>query len=62
MKAAVLREVNQPLELEDVPLDLYMVGKLKLDEPVSRTYPLEKINEAFTAMKNGEVARSVIAF
>ena len=48
----------------DMPrlLDLYMAGKLKLDELVSRTYPLEKINEAFTAMKNGEVARSVIAF
>jgi S-(hydroxymethyl)glutathione dehydrogenase/alcohol dehydrogenase len=48
----------------DMPrlLDLYMVGKLKLDELVSRTYPLEGINDAFEAMKNGEVARSVIAF
>ena len=48
----------------DVPriIDLYMAGKLKLDELVSRTYPLEEINEAFAAMKNGEVARSVIVF
>jgi S-(hydroxymethyl)glutathione dehydrogenase/alcohol dehydrogenase len=48
----------------DMPrlLDLYMAGKLKLDELVSRTYPLEGINDAFEAMKNGEVARSVIAF
>jgi S-(hydroxymethyl)glutathione dehydrogenase/alcohol dehydrogenase len=48
----------------DMPrlLDLYMAGKLKLDELVSRTYPLEGINEAFTAMKNGEVARSVMVF
>ena len=48
----------------DMPrlLDLYMAGKLKLDELVSRTYPLEGINEAFAAMKNGEVARSVIVF
>jgi len=48
----------------DMPriLDLYMAGKLKLDELVSRTYPLEGINDAFQAMKNGEVARSVIVF
>lgn len=48
----------------DMPriIDLYMAGKLKLDELVSRTYPLEGINDAFAAMKNGEVARSVIVF
>jgi S-(hydroxymethyl)glutathione dehydrogenase/alcohol dehydrogenase len=48
----------------DMPriIDLYMVGKLKLDELVSRTYPVEGINDAFAAMKNGEVARSVLAF
>ena len=48
----------------DMPriLDLYMAGKLKLDELVSRTYPLEGINDAFMAMKNGEVARSVVVF
>ncbi len=48
----------------DMPriLDLYMSKKLKLDELVSRTYPIEGINDAFAAMKNGEVARSVIVF
>ena len=48
----------------DMPrlLDMYRAGKLKLDELVSRTYPLEGINDAFEAMKNGEVARSVIIF
>jgi S-(hydroxymethyl)glutathione dehydrogenase/alcohol dehydrogenase len=48
----------------DMPrlLDLYMSGKLKLDELVSRTYPLDGINDAFAAMKGGEVARSVIVF
>ena len=48
----------------DMPrlIDLYMAGKLKLDELVSRTYPLDGINDAFEAMKNGEVARSVIVF
>jgi S-(hydroxymethyl)glutathione dehydrogenase/alcohol dehydrogenase len=48
----------------DIPryIDLYMAGRLKLDELVSRAYPLEEINEAFAAMKAGEVARSIIVF
>jgi S-(hydroxymethyl)glutathione dehydrogenase/alcohol dehydrogenase len=48
----------------DMPrlLDLYMTKRLKLDELVSRTYPIEAINAAFGAMKAGEVARSVIVF
>jgi S-(hydroxymethyl)glutathione dehydrogenase/alcohol dehydrogenase len=48
----------------DIPryIDLYMAGRLKLDELVSRTYSLEEINEAFAAMKAGEVARSIITF
>jgi S-(hydroxymethyl)glutathione dehydrogenase/alcohol dehydrogenase len=48
----------------DIPrfVDLYMAGKLKLDELITRSYPLERINEAFTAMKAGEVARSIITF
>jgi S-(hydroxymethyl)glutathione dehydrogenase/alcohol dehydrogenase len=48
----------------DMPrlLDLYLDGKLKLDELVTRTYPLDEINSAFEAMEKGEVARSVIKF
>ena len=46
----------------DMPmvLDLYMDGHLPLDRLVSRTYPLEEINEAFAAMNAGDVARAVI--
>ena len=43
-------------------VELYMEGRLKLDELISRTYPLEKINDAFDALRNGEVARSIIKF
>ncbi len=43
-------------------LDLYMAGKLKLDELVSREYPLNQINQAYDAMLGGEVARGVIVF
>lgn len=46
----------------DMPriLNLYRQGKLNLDSLVSRRYPLGEINEAFDALRNGEVARSVL--
>ena len=43
-------------------LDLYMFGKLKLDELISSTYRLEEINTAFDDMLVGEAARGVILF
>ena len=48
----------------DMPklVELYLGGKLKLDELISRTYPLEGINDAFEAMRQGQVARSIITF
>jgi S-(hydroxymethyl)glutathione dehydrogenase/alcohol dehydrogenase len=48
----------------DIPryLEFYRQGKLLLDEMVSRRGRLEDINDAFRAMKAGEVARSVLAF
>jgi S-(hydroxymethyl)glutathione dehydrogenase/alcohol dehydrogenase len=48
----------------DMPryVEFYMRGILKLDEMISKTGRLEDVNEAFRAMKAGEVARSVLAF
>ena len=48
----------------DVPklVDLYKKGELKLDELISREITLDDVNEAFDAMKTGEVARSVIVY
>ena len=48
----------------DMPalVDLYMAGKLKLDELITRSYSLDGINDAFEVMKKGEVARSIIKF
>jgi S-(hydroxymethyl)glutathione dehydrogenase / alcohol dehydrogenase len=48
----------------DMPwvMQLYRQKRIKLDELITRRYPLEKINEAFEALKNGEVNRSVILF
>jgi NDMA-dependent alcohol dehydrogenase len=46
----------------DMPLvlDLYMAKRLDLDRLVTRTYGLDEVNEAFTAMNAGQVARGVI--
>tara|TARA_Y100000588_G_C14082842_1_gene850962 strand:- start:49 stop:1128 length:1080 start_codon:yes stop_codon:yes gene_type:complete len=47
----------------DMPniLNLYRQGKLDLDGLVTRRYKLDEINEAFDALRNGEVTRSVLA-
>lgn len=42
--------------------DLYLQGRLKLDELVSARIDLKDVNSAFAAMERGEVARSVIVF
>ncbi|MBL8164630.1 MAG: Zn-dependent alcohol dehydrogenase [Anaerolineae bacterium] len=43
-------------------LDLYAAGKLKLDQLISRRYPLNQINEAYQEMLSGSLARGVIVF
>ncbi len=48
----------------DIPylVDLYQQGRLKLDELVTRRYPLEKINEAIADTVAGNTRRNVIVF
>jgi S-(hydroxymethyl)glutathione dehydrogenase / alcohol dehydrogenase len=48
----------------DIPryLELYRQGRLLLDEMITRRGTLGDINEAFRAMKAGEVARTVLTF
>lgn len=48
----------------DFPMlvDLYMSGRLNLDQMVSQQYALPQINEAYDAMLKGEAARGVIVF
>jgi S-(hydroxymethyl)glutathione dehydrogenase/alcohol dehydrogenase len=43
-------------------LNLYKTGKLKLDELITRRFPVERVNEAFEVLGRGEVARSVLTF
>ncbi|HEY4668502.1 MAG TPA: Zn-dependent alcohol dehydrogenase [Tepidiformaceae bacterium] len=51
-------------QTHDMPwlMELYRQKRLKIDELISRRYDLGQINEAYTALKNGEVNRSVIVF
>ena len=48
----------------DMPryIDFYLQGRLKLDEMITRRGRLEDVNDAFGAMKAGEVARTVLMF
>ncbi|WP_395405728.1 S-(hydroxymethyl)glutathione dehydrogenase/class III alcohol dehydrogenase [Pseudoduganella sp. UC29_106] len=48
----------------DVPkiVDWYMDGKLRIDELITHTMPLEKINDGFALMERGESIRSVVIF
>src|SRR5690242_7537477 len=48
----------------DMPkyIDFYLQGRLKLDEMITRRMGLDDLNEAFRAMKAGEVARQVLMF
>lgn len=46
----------------DIPrlIALYRAGKLKLDELVTKSFALDRVNEAFQALASGQVARSVL--
>lgn len=48
----------------DVPriVDWYMDGKIRIDELITHTMPIEKINDAFDLMHQGESIRSVALF
>jgi Zn-dependent alcohol dehydrogenase len=48
----------------DIPqlVGLYRAGRLKLDELITGTYPLEEINEAVASVKRGEALRNVVVF
>ncbi len=48
----------------DMPryVDFYLQGKLHLDDMISGRIQLEDVNDAFTALEGGEVARNIIMF
>jgi len=48
----------------DVPniVDWYMDGRINIDDMITHTMPLEKINDAFDLMTKGESIRSVVIY
>ena len=48
----------------DVPriVDWYMDGKIEIDDMITHTMPVEKINDAFDLMHEGKSIRSVVTF
>ncbi len=48
----------------DIPklLDLYRQGDLKLDELITRRYPLDDINVGYQDMRDGTNIRGVVVF
>jgi S-(hydroxymethyl)glutathione dehydrogenase/alcohol dehydrogenase len=46
----------------DIPryMNLYQRGKLKLDEQITHRFPLDEINQALDAVRNGEVGRCLV--
>jgi S-(hydroxymethyl)glutathione dehydrogenase/alcohol dehydrogenase len=48
----------------DVPriVDWYMEGKINIDDLITHTMPLDRINEAFDLMHRGESIRTVVTF
>jgi NDMA-dependent alcohol dehydrogenase len=43
-------------------IDLYRTGNLMLDELLTRTYPIEEINQAYSDLESGATLRSVVTF
>lgn len=43
-------------------VDLYLAGRLKLDELITRRFELDEANEAFASLKAGELARGIVTF
>lgn len=43
-------------------VSLYLAGKLKIDELITRRYAIDEANEAFRALAAGELARGILVF
>lgn len=61
IKSSLYRTANLPMDIPRI-LELYRLGRLKLDELITRRLSLDQINEGFEAMLAGSVARSIVAF
>jgi NDMA-dependent alcohol dehydrogenase len=61
IKGTIFGSLNPRVDIPRL-LGLYRDGQLKLDELVTRTYPLDQINEGYQDMRDGRNIRGVILF
>ncbi len=61
LRGALFGSANPRFDIPRI-LDLYMDGILKLDELVTRTYPLSQVNEGYQDMRDGRNLRGMIVF
>ena len=59
IKGAIFGSLNPRVDIPKL-LNLYRDGHLKLDELITKRYPLDEINVGYQAMRDGENIRGVI--
>ena len=60
IKGTIFGSLNPRFDIPNL-LSMYRAGTLKLDELITKTYPLEDINVGYQAMRDGENLRGVVA-
>ncbi len=58
VRGSIYGSANPPLDFPRL-VDWYLGGRLRLDELVTATYPLERVNDALEALDDGATIRSV---
>ena len=61
MKAPVLFEQRAPLRVEEL-VELYLAGKLPLDDLITRRYSIDAADQAFHDLAAGALSRGLIVF
>ncbi len=61
IKGTVFGSTNPRAQIPNL-LSMYREGELKLDELITRRYPLEEINQGYVDMRDGKNLRGVIDF
>ncbi len=61
IKGTVFGSLNPRADIPKL-LGLYRDGELKLDELITNRYPLDRINDGYQAMRDGENIRGVIVY
>lgn len=59
LKGSIYGSTRPRIDLHRL-IDLHRAGRLDLDGLLTRTYPLSEINEAYAALEQGEIARSLV--